>query len=87
MTTPSVTRMSSKGQVVIPEIIRRQLRLEPGTRFVAVANQEAILLRKVTPPSMEDFDDLLDEVRKQARIAGLKQLDIADALTKVRQSG
>jgi bifunctional DNA-binding transcriptional regulator/antitoxin component of YhaV-PrlF toxin-antitoxin module len=35
MTTPAITKMSSKGQVVIPEAIRKRLGLEPGTEFVS----------------------------------------------------
>src|SRR5437763_236910 len=36
MPTLATTRMSSKGQVVIPEAIREELGLEPGAQFVAV---------------------------------------------------
>ena len=83
---PSVTRMSSKGQVVIPEPIRKQLGLEPGTRFLVVANQDAILLKEIEPPSIEDFDELLEELRGQARAVGLKQSDISEALEQARKS-
>ena len=83
---PSVTRMSSKGQVVIPEPIRKQLGLEPGTRFLVVANQDAILLKEIEPPSIEDFDELLEELRTQARAVGLKQSDVSEALEQVRKS-
>ena len=38
-----------------------------------------------TPPSMEDFDELLDELRKQAQAAGLKRSDIVEALVDVRK--
>ena len=34
MSTLSTTRMSSKGQVVIPEEIRQRLGLETGAQFV-----------------------------------------------------
>ena len=83
---PSVTKMSSKGQVVIPEAIRKELGLEPGTRFLVVANQDAILLKEIAPPSIEDFGELLDELRKQARAVGLKQSDISKAVEHVRKS-
>ena len=38
-----------------------------------------------TPSSMEDFDELLDELRKQAQATGLKQSDIVEALVDVRK--
>ena len=47
-----ITRMSSKGQVVIPEEIRNDLNLEPGSRFVVFGRKGAnsILLKKLDLP-------------------------------------
>ena len=81
----STTKMSSKGQVVIPENIRESLGLRTGARFVVVAGQDAILLKPVTQPSMEEFDELLAEARRQARRAGLEQSDIGNAVAAVRR--
>jgi hypothetical protein len=33
---------------------------------------------------MKDFDDLIEEARRQAKIAGLKRSDIASAVAKAR---
>ena len=80
----STTKMSSKGQVVIPESIRESPGLQTGARFV-VAGQDAILLKLVTQPSMEEFDELLAEARRQARHAGLEQSDIGNAVAAARR--
>ena len=85
MSAPSTTKMSSKGQVVIPEAIRKQLGLEPGDQFVVVASKDAVILKVITPPTMDQFDELLADARKQARRAGLKHSDIADALAAARR--
>ena len=42
-TTVSTTKMSSKGQVVIPEQIRTQLDLEAGSRFVVVGDKDVVI--------------------------------------------
>ena len=81
----STTKMSSKGQVVIPESIRESLGLQTGARFVVVAGQDAILLKLVAQPSMEEFDELLAEARRQARHAGLEQSDIGNAVAAARR--
>ena len=39
MFNPATTRMSSKGQVVIPEEIRTRLGLTAGTQFVAIGDK------------------------------------------------
>ena len=36
MTSIATTRLSSKGQIVIPEEVRKALGLEPGAQFVVM---------------------------------------------------
>ncbi len=86
MATLSTTKMSSKGQVVIPEAIRERLGLKPGAQFVVVAGKDAVILKAITPPSMDEFDELLADARRQARRAGLRRSDIAGAIAKVRSN-
>lgn len=82
MANISTTKMSSKGQVVIPESIRKQLKLKAGTQFVVVGEKDVVILKSISPPSLEEFDDLITEARKQGKKAGLKQSDIHDAILK-----
>ena len=84
MTAPCTTKMSSKGQAVIPEAIRNQLGLEPGDQFVVVASKDAVIFKSISAPTMDDFEELLIEARRQARRADLKRTDIADALDESR---
>lgn len=75
MAVTSTTRMSSRGQVVIPEAIRKQLGLEPGVQFVVVASKDAVVLKTITPPSPDEFKELLADARKQTRpdVAGAER--------------
>ena len=84
MTELSTTKMSSKGQVVIPEEIRRRLKLKAGSQFVVVGKKDTVILKTISPPSMEDFAELIAEARKKARKAGMKQSDIPAAIKKAR---
>lgn len=80
----ATTRMSSKGQVVIPEEVRENLGLKPGAQFVVVGRGDVVILKSIEEPTMAAFDDIIAEARKQARAAGLKRADIAKALKEVR---
>ena len=80
----ATTRMSSKGQVVIPEDIRKRLGLEAGSQFIVIAGKDAIILKTISPPSMDDFDSLIREARRQARKVGMKRSDIKMAVAEVR---
>jgi len=85
METLATTRMSSKGQVVIPEEIRERLGLQTGTQFVVVGNRDVVILKAITPPSLKAFDDLVSRARMQARRAGLRRSDVKAAVKKVRE--
>ena len=80
----STTKMSSKGQVVIPEEIRKRLGLKAGSQFVVVGKKDTVLLKSISPPSMEEFDDLISEARRQARKVGMKKSDISASILKAR---
>jgi AbrB family looped-hinge helix DNA binding protein len=83
----ATTKMSSKGQVVIPEDIRKRLRLKPGSRFIVVGDRNVVILKEITPPSMAEFDELIAEARREARQSGLKRSDILKAIAMVRRRG
>ena len=76
--------MSSKGQVVIPEEIRKRLGLRPGLQFVVVGENDTVILKAISMPSMREFDRLINEARRQARKAGMKRSDVAAAVARVR---
>ena len=80
----ATTKMSSKGQVVIPEEIRKRLRLKAGSRFIVVGERDTVIFKAITPPSMDDFDELIAQAREQARKARMKRSDITAAVKKTR---
>ena len=84
MSTLTTTRMSSKGQVVIPEEIRDRLGLQSGTQFVVVGDRDVVILKAIAAPSMREFDNLIAQARQQARRSGLKRMDVGIAVAQVR---
>jgi len=84
MTNIATTKMSSKGQVVIPERIRKSLKLKTGAQFIVVGDDDVVILKNITPPAIEEFDELITKARKTAKQAGLKKIDIKEAVMKVR---
>jgi len=76
---------SSKGQVIIPESIRKKLQLKTGTQFVVVADKDVVILKNIAAPTLQEFDGLIAKARKTAKQAGLKKKDIEAAIAKVRK--
>jgi len=86
MAEVSTTKLSSRGQVVIPEEIRRRLGLEPGVRFVVVGDGDTVVLKRIEAPSLKELDALVSRARKAAKKAGLREQDIVEAIRRVRES-
>ena len=80
----ATTRMSSRGQVVIPEDVRKQLNLEAGAQFVVVGEDDVVILKTIKQPSMKDFDALVRQARRHARASGMKRSDIVRSIARVR---
>ena len=78
------TRMSSKGQVVIPEELRKRLGLTAGQQFVVVGEDDVVILKSIDVPSMRDFDKLIRKAREAAAEVGLRRTDIARAIARAR---
>ncbi|HEY8207390.1 MAG TPA: AbrB/MazE/SpoVT family DNA-binding domain-containing protein [Myxococcaceae bacterium] len=85
MSTAATTKMSSRGQVVIPEAVRDKLGLGVGTRFVVTGEGDVVVLKKLNPPSMAEFDEIIATARRQARAAGLTKGQVRTAVRKVRR--
>jgi AbrB family looped-hinge helix DNA binding protein len=85
MSLLATTRLSSKGQVVIPEDVRKSLKLRVGDQFVVIGRGDTVILKTISPPSFSEFSDMLDEAQRQARAAGLKRADVAKVVREVRR--
>lgn len=85
MTGYATAKLSSKGQIVIPEEIRNNLHLKEGDQFVVIGKGDTVILKSIAPPRLEDFGNLIAEARAQAKAAGMKKSDVQAALKKVRR--
>ena len=85
MAAYSTTKLSSKGQIVIPEEIRDNLNLKEGDQFVVIGQGDTVILKSITPPSLAEFSSLMKEALKNAKTLNLKTTDVAKAIKKVRR--
>ena len=84
MSLLATTKMSSKGQVVIPDDVRKSLKLKAGAQFVVIGRGDTVILKTISPPSFDEFDEMLKEARKEAKAAGLKKSDLKRIIREVR---
>jgi AbrB family looped-hinge helix DNA binding protein len=85
MASYATTRLSSKGQVVIPGEIRNDLGLSEGDQFVVIGEGDAVILKTINRPKIEEFNKLLGQARSAAKKAGIRRADVKSAIAKVRK--
>ena len=79
------TKLSSKGQIVIPEEIRHALGLNEGDQFIVIGQGNTVILKAITPPRIEEFEELLKQARVEARRAGIKKANLKALIAKIRR--
>ena len=80
-----VLTVSSKGQVVLPAEIRKQLSISSGDKLAAYASGDIIMLKVIKMPSEEDFIARMDEAKSWAESVGYQQDDINSIIKDVRK--
>jgi AbrB family looped-hinge helix DNA binding protein len=71
MSAFSTAKLSSKGQIVIPEDIRNSMGLQVGDQFIVVAEKDVVILKSISRPNMNSYSGLIKKTRKAAKVAGL----------------
>ena len=68
-----ITKISTKGQVVIPSDIRKELGLEVGSSVLVTKMQDFVLLKRIEiPDMMKEFEKLTKWGIKHAKKMGIK---------------
>ena len=76
--------MSSRGQVVIPGLIRQKLGLRDGSRLIVFGEGDTIILKKVGLASGQDKKETLSSIRRKIRNIGITREDVSREVRAVR---
>lgn len=81
-----VTVVSVRGQVVIPNEVRKKLRLKPKDVLVVYGEGDTIIMKKVELPELKDEFEKIKQIAKERdrRRGRLSQRDIDDEVAAVR---
>jgi AbrB family looped-hinge helix DNA binding protein len=72
-----VTKLSTKGQVVLPKSIRAAHRWRPGTEFTVEEHSEGILLKPKAHAMMCDWDELIGCIPYKGPRKSIRAMDRA----------
>ena len=85
MTKVELTKMSSKGQIVIPKAIREELDIREGDVFAVMGRYGSIILKRIRVPSEEEFERVLEAGRRHAEEKGITREDVQQAIEEHRK--
>lgn len=60
---PDIVVVSSKGQVVIPQDIRRKLGIDPESKLLVYRYQDAVIMKKIkVPDRVKELEQLYKKI-------------------------
>ena len=80
------TKLSSKGQVVIPRDIRESLNLKDGTPFAVVKQNNTIILKKMELPKIKTWEEVAKPFREVRKKSGFSKEDLNRIIEQVRRT-
>ncbi len=80
------TRLSSKGQVVLPKSVREALRLEAGTEFIVTTTAHAVVLSRVAPFPATTLEQVYGCLPHVGRPRTLEEMDAGIRMVVARRA-
>jgi len=80
----AVTRMFSKGQIVVPKSLREELGLDIGELFAMFGDEDTIILKRIDMPSKKDFDEILAWGERYSKDKEITRKDLEKAISETR---
>ena len=84
-----ITKMTSKGQVVIPKDIRKNKGLKEGEKFLVYDIGDSIILKKIKnlekAKTKEEFEKIFSSMWKTAKARGTTKKDVAEEIKAYRK--
>jgi len=81
-----LVKMSSKGQLVVPQKIRKKQKFKPTDKFVAFEVKEGIVFKRVKIPDVRaEFKSLSREISEQFKEKKITSGDVKGAIKWTRK--
>ena len=81
-----MTRISEKGQVVIPSSLRNQMKIKKSDQFLVFGEGNTIILKKIEKPAVKKtFDEVVKPLRQAAKKSGFSREDLRNLIEDVKK--
>ena len=84
-----ITKMTSKGQVVIPQDIRKDKGIKEGEKFLVYDIGNSIILKRIKnlekAKTEDEFEKVFNSMWKTAKPKGITKKDVAEEIKAYRK--
>lgn len=80
----TITKMSSKGQIVIPSEIRERMNLEEGNLLIVSDSNDSICLKKIELHKIKSWDEATKPFRAAAKKSGFTKEDLDKVILETK---
>ena len=79
---PEIAVVGTKGQIVIPQRLRKELAIKPNTKLCVYRKDDKLVVVKLKVPPLGDLKNLFKEIDEQNK--GKKKLTDEEILEKIQ---
>lgn len=79
---PEIAVVGTKGQIVIPQRLRKELAIKPNTKLCVYRRDDKLVVMKLNVSPLEDLKELFREIDEQNK--GRKQMTEEDILEEIQ---
>ncbi|MBI2630298.1 AbrB/MazE/SpoVT family DNA-binding domain-containing protein [Candidatus Pacearchaeota archaeon] len=79
-----ITKLSSKGQIVIPKEIRGKMNLEEGALFIISSNEDSLCLKKIEMPKIKSWREASKPFKEAAKKSSFTKEDLSMIIDKIK---
>ncbi|HEV2139333.1 MAG TPA: AbrB/MazE/SpoVT family DNA-binding domain-containing protein [Nitrososphaerales archaeon] len=81
---PEVTTVSEKGQVVIPQSLRKELGIKPRTKLLVYGRGDTVIMKKLELPDLrKEWDEIFRAM--DAKKLKISEKEVLDEVAAVRR--
>jgi antitoxin PrlF len=80
----NITKISSKGQIVIPLEIREKMNLEEGNLLIVSDSDDSICMKKIELPKIKSWKEATKPFREAAKKSNFSNDDLKKLIEELR---
>jgi AbrB family looped-hinge helix DNA binding protein len=81
---PEITTVSEKGQVVIPQSVRKEMGIKPRTKFIVFGRGDTVIMKRLELPDVKhEWEEIFRMMNRKG--LGLSEKEIEAEIEAVRK--